>query len=114
MLRQKSVKHVASSKCFFNDCNGKEGVYYHIITIPQWKLCAVENRSTQKWDGPRIELSTINTEPIAISNGNKAMLQSTLLTEPVLLNPTLEKISSRDRRFSHKAKKITRKTRSIP
>lgn len=65
--------------------------------------------------GPSKRLSAIiPSKAIAISNGSKAKPQSTLLMEPVLFNPTLEKISLNDRRFSQNAKKINRKTRIPP
>ena len=53
-------------------------------------------------------------KPLAMHNGNNAILQNTLFAEPFLFNPTLEKMSFKDRRFSQIAKKITRKARITP
>jgi hypothetical protein len=49
-----------------------------------------------------------------MNNGKKAKLHNTLLAAPFRLKPTLEKMSLKDRRFSHTAKKAIRKTRSTP
>ena len=53
-------------------------------------------------------------KPMAMHNGNRAILQNRLLTEPFALSPTLEKISVKDRRLSHIDRKITRKARITP
>jgi hypothetical protein len=47
---------------------------------------------------------------IIIINGNKAMPHNKLLSDPFLFNPTLEKMSIKDRRFSQRTKKMTKKT----
>jgi len=53
-------------------------------------------------------------KPMAMHNGNKAILQDRLLTEPFVLSPTLEKMFLKDRRLSHTDRKITRKARITP
>jgi hypothetical protein len=115
MLWHKPVQYVASSKCFFKDCNWKERVNYKVIYVPsRWDpplgfdACVIEVGPSKLLNNT---ITRPNTRPTGMRMSND---QKTLLPKPSLLNPTLLRMSFNDRLFSQTAKKPTKATIQTP